>query len=226
MDIESYNNATGEVTFTDRLKFYHWGQSSSTEDDYNGLDMRGEVILLSRNVRVIGSDEDKWGCNVLTSEMMQSDGTLRSGQLIFDQVELYNCSQRDTQKAAIRFEGSLTKHQNISNSVVHEGHGQMLFISSSRFVTVTNTTFVGGLKFGVNILTSTDITLDSNFVGDVLERALPSGQHMIDKEAGFSICSSLDDNKCKDLVITNNIAAGTFFAGFVAPGHNCEEQET
>jgi len=25
MDIESYNNGTGEVTFTDRLQFYHWG---------------------------------------------------------------------------------------------------------------------------------------------------------------------------------------------------------
>jgi len=48
---------------------------------------------------------------------------LRSGQLILDQVELYNCSQRNTLKAAIRFEGSNTKEQLISNTVVHEGWG-------------------------------------------------------------------------------------------------------
>jgi len=28
------------------------------------------------------------------------------------------------------------------------------------------------------------------------------------------------------LTITNNIAAGVYFAGFVAPGHNCGEAET
>lgn len=56
MEIAIYNKETGEVTFTENSKYYHWGAYESTAQAYNGVDMRGEVILLSRNVRVIGED--------------------------------------------------------------------------------------------------------------------------------------------------------------------------
>ncbi len=225
MDIEAYNNNTGEITFTEGVQFYHWGQSSSTEDDYNGLDMRGEVVLLSRHIRILGTDEDKWGCNVINSEFLQSDGTLRSGQLIFDQVELYNCSQRNTQKAAIRFEGSITKQQYVRDCVIHEGHGWSMFISSSRNINVINSSFIGGLVFGINMLATQDSVLDNNLVADV-RRRLNEGIHLIDMEGGYAICSTQDNNICKNLTITNNVAVGTVFAGFVAPGHNCGEEST
>ena len=61
MEILSYDNITGIVTFTNPLKFYHWGQETSTTSQYNGVDMRGEVIMLSRNVKVIGNNTDNWG---------------------------------------------------------------------------------------------------------------------------------------------------------------------
>lgn len=61
MEILSYDNITGIVTFTKPLKFYHWGQETSTASQYNGVDMRGEVIMLSRNVKVIGNNTDNWG---------------------------------------------------------------------------------------------------------------------------------------------------------------------
>lgn len=59
--IDSYDAGTGELKLTESIYFYHWGAKSSTEDDYNGVDMRGEVVLLSRNVRVVGNDSDSWG---------------------------------------------------------------------------------------------------------------------------------------------------------------------
>ena len=61
MEIASYDSSTGEVTFTEGTKWYHFGQATTTGDDYSGVDMRGEVVLLSRNVRVIGDDTDSWG---------------------------------------------------------------------------------------------------------------------------------------------------------------------
>jgi hypothetical protein len=58
--------------------------------------MRGEVVLLTRNVRVIGDDTMSWGGHVVTSDTMDDLGNLVTGQLFFSNVELYNCSQENT----------------------------------------------------------------------------------------------------------------------------------
>ena len=50
--VTSYDNATGKVTINTTLQWYHWGQSTSTADIYRGLDIRGEVLLLTRNVKI------------------------------------------------------------------------------------------------------------------------------------------------------------------------------
>lgn len=42
------------------LLFYHWGAEKSTKDEY-GVDMRGEVLILSRNIKVVGQDIESWG---------------------------------------------------------------------------------------------------------------------------------------------------------------------
>ena len=75
--IDSYDDATGIVTFTVPLEFYHWGSSSSTGKDYNGVDMRGEVVLLTRNVKFAGNDSDSWGGQILVSDNLEFTGVQR-----------------------------------------------------------------------------------------------------------------------------------------------------
>jgi hypothetical protein len=41
----------------------------------------------------------------MVSDNVEENGIKRSGQLVLDSVEIYNCSQRNTFKSAIRFEG-------------------------------------------------------------------------------------------------------------------------
>ena len=60
--VESYDAARGVLKLTSPLSYYHWGASESTADDYNGVDMRGEVLILSRNLKVVGEDVESWGC--------------------------------------------------------------------------------------------------------------------------------------------------------------------
>jgi hypothetical protein len=121
--IDSYDQATGIVTLTNPVSFYHWGNSVSTEDTHSGVDMRGEVILLTRNVRVVGNDTDSWGGQILVTDNLEVSGVQRSGQLLIDNVEVFNCSQRNTFKSAIRFENQNLKWQSITNSVVHGSIG-------------------------------------------------------------------------------------------------------
>lgn len=59
--VVDYNSTTGLVTLLTPLKYHHWGKSVSTGVDYNGVDMRGEVLLLSRSIVISGEDIESWG---------------------------------------------------------------------------------------------------------------------------------------------------------------------
>ena len=105
--IDTYNSTSGDVTFKKALKFYHYGKENSTAEDYNGVDMRGEVVLLSRNILIQGTETDGWGCQIVTSDTEEFDTEenviKRIGQTILHNVEVFQCSQQDTVNAAIRF---------------------------------------------------------------------------------------------------------------------------
>jgi len=59
--VTAYDNVTGFTTIDRELDFYHWGASESKKDKYNGADMRGEVLLLTRNILIKGEDIESWG---------------------------------------------------------------------------------------------------------------------------------------------------------------------
>jgi hypothetical protein len=106
-----------------KLSAYHYGASASTASKYK-LDIRGEVALLSRNVRIQGTDLEAWGCQVLTSDFVEGDGkTQRRGNTVMDHVEIYNCSQYDTKKAALRWYLSMNGWSSITNSSIYHGYG-------------------------------------------------------------------------------------------------------
>jgi len=60
--VAAYDKNTGIVTLTGALKYYHFGADASTAAKYNGVDVRGEVVSLTRNIRVVGEDVESWGC--------------------------------------------------------------------------------------------------------------------------------------------------------------------
>lgn len=60
--VTSYDTLTGVAVINKGVNFYHFGADESTADNYNGVDMRGEVILLTRNLRIVGEDVEGWGC--------------------------------------------------------------------------------------------------------------------------------------------------------------------
>lgn len=99
-------------------------------------------MLLTRNIKIKGNDTDAWGCQIVTSDFQEGNNELRVGETYIDNVEIHNCSQYDTYKAAIRFEGSKLGKSKISNSAIHHGLGMAIDIEFSENIElVSNNVF-------------------------------------------------------------------------------------
>lgn len=95
--VDSYDSETGKIILKESVQFHHFGQAESTAAQYNGVDIRGEVLILSRNIRVVGEDIWSWGGQIVTSDTVEfdletSELKTRTGQMFMDNVEVYNCS--------------------------------------------------------------------------------------------------------------------------------------
>ena len=75
LSVNTYDNQTGSLTLQGIFKNYHWGAPNppADNDEWGGIDMRGEVILLSRNIVIEGEDVDGWGGSILTTDLRLDD---------------------------------------------------------------------------------------------------------------------------------------------------------
>jgi len=173
--ISAYNNETGVITLVDKVKYNHYGAPESTASKYNGVDIRGEVLILTRNIRIVGEDVESWGCQIVTSDTVEIDVTTmeikqRTGQMNLHNVEVYNCSQIDTERAAIRFEGATTLPSSIINSTFHNGLGWGGRFKNAANLILQNNIWFSFRPVAVAIDSARNITFDSNFVGGTVER--------------------------------------------------------
>lgn len=111
-------------------------------------------------------------------------------------------SQENTEKAALRFEGSITNAQSVTNCVFHEGLGWGLNIKNSANVSVSNTQMVDFRTFGVNVMASNTVNIDEVFVSTINMREVDAIGMVADKQACFAICSYNDpDTSCTGISI-------------------------
>lgn len=223
--IKSYDNATGVITLDRPLSNYHWGSSESTAAQYSGIDMRGEVMLLTRNIKVKGNDTDDWGCQIVTSDFEEGNKEVRAGETYFDNVEIHNCSQYDTYKAALRFEGAKLGKSKISNSAIHHGLGMAIDIEFSENVVIQSNNIFDFYKYGINIMTSKQVHIDRNWVFGVHSRNI-STKSMKDTIGAILACAHQEGDKCFSIKLTGNVAAsvessGVDTVGFSVPAHEC-----
>ena len=157
----------------------------STGPDYSGVDMRGEVLLLSRSIVIAGNDTGAWGGQIVTSDFFDSDGVQRNGSTVMDYVEVYNCSQYDTMMGAMRFEQNGNAQSNITNSAIHHGLGVGVEITGARNTNFINTTVFSFKKFGINVEDSANLIFDRNVVVGINRRP----QDIEDTHGAFLFCS-------------------------------------
>ena len=158
-----------------------------------------------------------------TQELFGSEMVSRTGTTIMDSVEVFNCSQIDTHKAAIRFESASTLSSSITNSAIHNGYAWGLHITGSSNINVTDNVFFNFRPIGLGIQKSRNCTIDNNVVSGIIERTtLDTAEVVVDRSGGISICALLGSNDlCPDMKVRNNIVSGSVYAGFVMQGHDC-----
>jgi hypothetical protein len=185
--------------------------------------MRGEVILLTRNIVIQGDDQDEWGCSIMTTDLYNPVSKASYyGKAIFDNVEVSNCSQRDTFRAAIRFENARADSVGkITGCSIHHSLAWSLYITNSKNIDVIDSSFVMAKAIGINLHGTINVHLDGVFVGDVTERENTALDGFLDKRACIAFCSYFGGS-CIDSSITNSIVAGCPYAGFVTPGDACD----
>jgi len=186
--------------------------------------MRGEVLLLTRNVKIDAEDIESWGGQIVITDTIEPDGKMRLGHAIFDNVEIYNCSQIDTFKRALRFEAASVAWSQVTNSAIHSGYAWGIVVKTSSNILIQNNIIWGFRPIGVGIMSSKNITFDNNIIGHVVDRTtVEAGDQFVDKSAGVSICAYFEpDDTCENIQVTNNLAGGVVYAGFVgAIAHTC-----
>jgi hypothetical protein len=196
--VESYDSATGVVTLQTALMNYHWGAPESTAADYNGVDMRGEVLSLTRNIQIWGEEVDGFGGQILTSDIMEFDGSFREGETHLDSVELQFMGQPDTEKAAIRFENALTHSHTIENCSIHNSKAFGLFGFRSMNLFIDNNVIWASVQFAVRFDEVMAVTFNNNYVGQVIVRLTleVKGMGGLDSHAGVAVCSMSFPSQC------------------------------
>jgi len=94
-------------------------------------------------------------------------------------------------------------------------------MEASSNVAFKNNVIFGFVKIGLNINTCMNITVDGNFIGDVIRRAIISFDMGVDHIGALLSCAYIKGDSCSSISITNNIVAGIFFTGYAAYGHDC-----
>ena len=210
------------ITFTPALEHAHYGSADSTKYEIHGVDTRGEVAMLSRNIKIKGTGTDNWGCQVLVHDLLEVDQTTRKTRTFMDHVEMAQCSQQDTHKANLRFEGvSLYEEHKVTNCAFHSGIGRGLQLTDAHNVTIDGNVFFGAKRFGVNIEASSKLKIDNNYIIGVTERDFKIIDHQIDEEAGMFVCVY---SSCTDLQIRHNTVAGAKLGGYYIPGLACADR--
>lgn len=134
--------------------------------------MRGEVIMLSRNIKIIGQDIDSWGGQFVTGDTAEinDDGTVkeRIGSTYMDWVEMHNMSQIDGTGAALRWENAALGFSEITNCSVHNGYGWGIYVKNSNNVLIKDSRIYNFRPVGVVLSDVKNTTFDRNVVAHIM----------------------------------------------------------
>ena len=200
------------------INFYHSG-SRLTINDYL-VDMRTEVALISRNVKIT-TNSNGWPGSMLINdyldELVEADPINRTGRADLDHVYFDQCGQLDTNLACLRFEAVGTKESIVRNCVFKQPQNWAIYMNKAKKISLINNLIYNVRWRGVVATEINDVNIMGNVIINVFERSYT--ESILDASAGFFICSAFRP-QCT-FTITNNKVLGFDLVGFVMSGGEC-----
>ena len=193
--------------------------------------MRGEVMLLNRDIMISGSyDEasktlahpEPWPCRVLISDFFDPhDLKPRVGTIHWDNIAIFNCSQTETFMPALKFDSAIMGEKIISNSAVSTGPGHGIHIMNSQRVTLTNNNIHDFVYYGLFAERAGNLVLEGNILSGVRPAFLPLKENPYLKWDFPTGAFELGYDSVQAITVKNNTASGAWHMGFRLPSKKC-----
>lgn len=210
------------INFEPGLKYNHFGSDTIFETPQGNLDMRAEVGLISRNVIIKGSQEDNWGCKILTAGLFDVNNNYLEGLTQLKGVLIENCGQRDEETGALDFRLLKGNHgvNRIMNSSLVNLDGWGIRLSSSVNVSISDNVMYNALKYGVYLKNCENIKFYNNLLIRIINREWYQNDFEYDLAIGFYYDDDKDLKLANIKIYGNSISSSEWFA-WAVPGYKC-----
>ena len=231
VQIEKLVTNSGQVNLTTQLKYMHYGSAFALDTAHGQIDMRAEVGNLTRNVKIVSVEGDYWGCTIVTPNILDEAGNSRNqlvqGNIKMDGVEIKDCGQRDTKKAAIdmNFVKDTEGSNFIKNSSFHSGQGWAVNLYATKGFDFINNVVYNPRKYAIFIQDSQEVKIDNNLLVGIKKRENYDNDEYWDLYIGiyYNDTTSMKDRK---VYIRHNSVSSMHWFGYAVPGYACTEDDT
>lgn len=139
------------ISFTPALIYNHFGDNvvSTTKGQ---LDMRAEVILLTRNVKISGDSVGNWGCTIQTIGYYPIDSnSYVQGNFKANGLQIEGCGHYNQLYGALAFVdvNQGTEANLITNLTINDSLGISFSATNSKNIKVLTSNFYNAQKTGV-----------------------------------------------------------------------------
>ena len=220
-----------EIKINGVFAYAHYGSSGKNTTSKGSIDMRAEVGNLTRNVKITSDLEDEWGCTVLTPSfnLLERNSESLQGNLVLDGIEIQNCGQRDTRKAAIdlNWVKKVKGSHSITNSTFNNGQGWAVNMEKAEGLFFKNNVIYNARRYGIYLGENVAaVSIEDNLIIGIKERSNYDNIEYFDTYIGIFYDSSerlwTEKSKLEDQVIIkgNSVSSSPWF-GYAFPGNNC-----
>lgn len=217
-----------KIILKEKLEHNHYGSSEIVNTEQGPLDMRAEVGNLTRNIVIESDFEDQWGCTILTHSFVSTGGDkeIHQGKLTLDGVEIRNCGQKDTRKAAVDFNWLKEPNelQTVTRSSFNNGQGWAVNMYNSSGISFTDNVIFDARRYGIYMEKVSDVLVEGNLIVGVKERENYDNDEYWDVLIGVFYNDRERHWDRNRVTVHNNSVSSVPWFGFAVPGFNCQNR--
>jgi hypothetical protein len=204
------------------VTYYHSGAPLMINDYL--VDMRTEVALISRNVKIT-TEQNGWTGAVVVNdyldELVDTDPVFRTGKVDLSHVYFDECGQFDTNLACLRFESVGSKASSVQHCAFKSPQTWAVFLKDAANLTFSHNLIYNGRWRGIVATKITDVVFHNNMIISIYQRNYVAA--ILDASAGFFVCSGT--SPICTFQMTENKVLGFEFAGFIMSGGECDKTD-